>query len=138
MTKQHQDARGFHLLEILIVLMIMIIMSQWMFVNYQQFLARGKRHAAASALYTLSSALEDYALQHGSYRQATFSALGVSEFAVNHQYQLLLERIDDQYFQIGAQPLANQARIDSACGKLMLSSTGVKSVSGNKSVEECF
>lgn len=133
-----QRIRGFHILEILIVLVIIIIMSQWMMMNYQQFLARGKRHAAASELFTLASALEEFAMLQGSYKNATLANLKVDEFVVHHQYQLRLDQTEDFYFQISALPLGNQAQADSDCGKLILTSTGVKKVSGKKSADLCW
>lgn len=135
---RHPQLQGFHLLEVLVVLVIVTIMSQWMIMNYQSFLARGKRQAAASELYALASALEEFAMLHGGYRHATFADLKVSELVVRHQYQLRLEKIEDQYFKIAALPVGNQAQVDGDCGKLMLTSTGVKSVSGKKSVDECW
>lgn len=135
---EHHKSAGFHLLEILIVISIIGILSGWMITNYQTFFAKAKRHTAAASLYSLASALEEYAMIEGNYESATLARLHADEFVANHSYQLKIDDLDSQAFKISARPLAAQAQIDAACGNLILTSSGVKAVSGHKRLEECW
>ena len=130
--------KGFSLLEMLVVLAIMGITSHWMVNQYQSFIAVEKRRAAIATLLNLAAALEEYALIHSSYAEATLSNLHVAQLPAQQRYVLHINFTNTNHYLISAHPSADQAKYDINCGNLLLSSDGEKSVSGNSSWRQCW
>jgi prepilin-type N-terminal cleavage/methylation domain-containing protein len=130
--------RGFSFIEIIIVLAMIAIMSHWMLGSYQGFIAAAKRREAENTLLTLASALEDYAVQRGSYSGATLRKLHLSALAANHDYEFKIIHADHHAYLIAALPVNRQALIDDQCGTLYLTAAGEKRVSGKTSAAHCW
>lgn len=136
--KKHQKLFGFHLLEILITLALTAIMSQWMLGKYQYFIADARRQEAKQALLALASAMEEYGLQQNGYTDATLQKCHIKAKVAANNYELSIRSATQQRYLISARPLGKQARLDSVCGVLTLTSTGEKSVSGSAPVTQCW
>ena len=137
MYAQHKK-NGFHLIEILIVLALTSIMSQWVLRSYTTIIAKERRREAEHALFSLASALEDYAIKHESYAGATLHQLKFPSHVASDNYELVINFARENEYLISAHPLARQAEIDTRCGILLLTSTGEKNMSGAGSPRECW
>lgn len=133
----HQN-NGFHLLEILITLSIIAIISTWATSHYQTLIASTHRRETEHALIALASALESYALENGSYADASLIKLKISPHTANKTYKLKIQSATDRSFKISAEPLHQQAAYDNFCGTLSLTSTGEKSNDGAAEVKDCW
>jgi len=129
---------GFHLLEILITLSIIAIISTWATSRYQSLIASTHRREAEHALIALASALESYAIENGSYREASLTKLKVSTLTANNTYKLQITTVTDRGFIISAQPQDRQAVNDDRCGTLALTSSGEKIIDGTADIKECW
>lgn len=129
---------GFHLIEILIVLAITSIMSHWMLSSYTKVIAKERRREAEHALYSMASALEEYAVEHATYAGATLRQLKIPSRVAGNNYKLMINSARQYTYVISAHPLAQQAEVDARCGILLLTSTGEKSMTGAGSQQECW
>jgi type IV pilus assembly protein PilE len=130
--------KGFHLLEILIVLTIIAISGGWVLGNYQSFLVFERRSEAKTALLKLAASLEDYALIHGSYTDATLLACNITSLVADNFYLLQIDIADTFHYHLSAIPRSTQAKLDTQCGALSLSSNGEKNISGTKTWQHCW
>jgi type IV pilus assembly protein PilE len=130
--------RGLHLIEVLIVLALIAISSQWALGHYEQISAHQHRITAQGALYELAMALEEYALENQTYAGATLQALGVKTRVASRQYILTIDKANDVRFVISARPQTPQDMRDQDCGVLSLSSEGDKLASGSRSSRSCW
>lgn len=137
MRQLHQN-NGFHLLEILITLSIIAIISTWATSKYQTLIASTHRREAEHALIVLASVLESYALETGSYSDASLTKLKISTFTSNKTYKLKIVNATDRSFMISAEPMHQQAINDNQCGTLSLTSTGEKLNDGTAEVKDCW
>jgi prepilin-type N-terminal cleavage/methylation domain-containing protein len=129
--------RGFHLLEVLIVLALFAVMSQWVLASHEQELALARRKEAAAALYALAAALEDYAFANRGYNGASLAQLKIKSLTSGEFYELqIVDARMDRYI-IAAHPRKRQATLDTECGTLTLTSTGEKRA-GGKHNHHCF
>lgn len=129
---------GFSLMELLIALCILGILSVISFASYSSYFVTAKRQEAIITLNQVAAALEQYAVTHESYQGATLSKLGFPEIVAHDQYQLALNTLTNNAYTIEATPLASQAKRDSHCGTLSLTSSGIKGISGDGKLETCW
>jgi Tfp pilus assembly protein PilE len=130
--------QGFHLLEILATLCIIAIISSWTLSNYQRLIASEHRHEAEHALFALASAMESYAMENGTYEDATLEKLRIPHTAANNAYELHITIATNQNFIIAATPRHQQAEIDHACGTLSFTSSGEKKIDGSANLQDCW
>jgi type IV pilus assembly protein PilE len=129
---------GFSLLEILITLAIISILASFCFPLYSQHLTEERRLEAKIALEKLAATLENYYTVHNTYQNANLAQLGFSTFIANNNYKLAIIISAENAFTLTATPLANQAQQDILCKTLTLNSNGVKSISGNGKLSDCW
>src|SRR3990167_2314662 len=99
---------GFHLIELLVVLTIISILSLISLPIYSQYLVQAHRLEAITTLSKLAIAMEDYHIQHHTYRGVTLADLGFSDTTGKQDYQLRIKNIADENFLLLASPLSNQ------------------------------
>jgi type IV pilus assembly protein PilE len=122
---------GYTLLELLVVFVIIAILSALAAQIYVDHLIAIRRADAQLALLKLSTALEDYYLQHNTYEGASVRNIGIASRSPQGFYQLsfILEN-NGQSYRAKAQPLGAQAKQDKACGTLVLFTDGRRSYEG--------
>ncbi|OGT54417.1 MAG: hypothetical protein A3F43_04865 [Gammaproteobacteria bacterium RIFCSPHIGHO2_12_FULL_42_10] len=130
--------QGFHLIEILITLVIVFILTTMSLPIYSHYMVSTRRLAAKTALSTLSIAMERYHFLHDSYENATLEQLHLQNTANTQDYQLQIQRANQQTYQIAAIPQNNQAQKDQHCGALILNEKGERSITGSGTHEECW
>lgn len=129
---------GFTLFEILLVLALIGILSQFAVSNYQFLTARTKRRDAEIALTMLADRLEEYAVRNSSYRGVTLSKLNIHPKISAGAYTLHIDEADTSTFLISAHPVGRQTQLDQQCGTLLLNALGDKRISGNGSIAGCW
>lgn len=129
---------GFTLFEILLVLALIGILSQFAVSNYQSLTASTKRRDAEIALAMLADRLEDYAVRNGGYRGVTLIKLKIQPKIAGGAYTLRIDEADTSSFLISAHPAGRQTHLDEQCGTLSLNALGDKRISGNGSIAGCW
>ncbi len=127
-------SRGFHLIELLIVLCLIAILFSFTIPNYSEHLANTRRLIAKTALMKLAGQMEAYFIEHNSYQGADFKQLNLPEWAADKHYQLFIQAATASQFVLAAVP----TQLDARCGTLMLNSRGEKRISGPGKLEECW
>lgn len=130
--------QGFHLIEVIILLSILMIVSQQLVGNYQHHIAARYRQQATTTLYNLGSKLGTYGLEKMSFEGATLARLKQEQFIANNRYQLSIRSLTKSTYVIVATPQQKQLNSDIACGTLGLTSNGDKFVTGHAPIANCW
>ncbi len=121
--------RGFTLIELMIVIVVIAILAAIAIPNYQDYLVRSRRTAAEAAMQDVAGLQERYRLDNRAYA-STLAQLGyVVPPEVDDHYDLAIVVVAPGY-SIRATPTGGQLSSDTQCGTLTLTSTGGKSASG--------
>ena len=129
---------GFTLVELLITVVIIAILAAVGYPSYIDFVVRGHRQAARSALYRLADRQEQFYLDNKRYAADLAELLNTAEDSLglyrdgqfvaadagDRTYVVTMEDADDISYTLSADPQLIQAERDTDCGKLSLTSTG--------------
>ena len=129
--------RGFHLIEMLIVICLAALLTLISVPIYSHTMLQAHRLEATLALQKASLSLEYYYNEHGTYAGANLIALHIQTDIAHHQYEMRLEHADNLDFLLIAQPLEKQTA-DVACGTLTLNALGIKNIRGHGNAFECW
>lgn len=129
--------RGFHLIELLIVLSLISIITCIAVPWYAKHLIRTHRFEAEVVLNQIAVALEKEFIVHHRYDAISLSSLGFAEYIAKNHYRLSMKNLEDSY-ELQAIPQGEQIEKDKSCGTLILKNNGEKQISGPASVEECW
>ena|SRR3989338_8337717 len=129
--------KGFHLIEILIVLAIVGILAAFSIPLYSQYRMQERRQEAAQILSQLAIAMEKYQVEQNTYQDATLNLLHFKELIADHRYQLIIQSATENDYFLVAKPLETQAEND-PCGALTLNSRGEKGITGTEKIEDCW
>lgn len=130
--------KGFHLIEILITLTILMILLAVSIPTYSHYLVCEKRLEAEAALGKLAILMEHYHIEYNTYQGATLTELKMPQHIAKDNYQLIIQSVNDNDYLISAIPLGDQAEKDDACRTLTLNSLGQKRISGSGNLNECW
>ncbi|WP_297528577.1 type IV pilin protein [Thiohalobacter sp.] len=147
MTMTHSlRARGFTLIELMIVVAIVAILASLAYPSYRQHVLRTNRADCAAVMLEAASALERYYSANNSYAGAAVGANGIPSTCPKDaaatggtpHYNLSLVLSNGSLaYTLTATPTSSQSA--DACGNLTLTQTGVKGRSGSgKSVADCW
>ncbi|OGT41999.1 MAG: hypothetical protein A3F42_04350 [Gammaproteobacteria bacterium RIFCSPHIGHO2_12_FULL_37_34] len=128
---------GFHLIELLATLVIVSILAFISVPLYTPYLVQARRMEATITLSKLAIAMEQYYIEHHTYRGATLTTLHFPNQTGKNHYQLAIRNHDND-FTLLATPHGFQAKHDLACNVLTLNSNGEKGMTGTGKVEECW
>lgn len=139
--------QGFTLIEVMVVVVIVGILAAIAYPSYQDSVRKAKRAEGRAALMQLMQQEERYYSQNTTYIAFSSASTEPNEIkfrwfsadnAAASSYEISAAACQGDVIQncvlLTATPgtaKVNQAYTDSACGNLMLTSTGVKTVSGD-------
>ena len=127
-------ASGFTLFELVIALAIIAVLTLAAFPSYETQLMQSRRSDATMALTTFAQKMERYALESGSYSDATTALYQENS---NQGYYLLSVTSDSSSYQLTATPTGIQTD-DSECGNFTLNELGTRGISGTTTVAQCW
>ncbi len=133
-------ARGFSLIELMIVVLVIGILAAVAIPAYQNYVTRATRTKATQGLMNLAGLEERYFYSNNTYT-GTLSALGVSSSGsycvdsctASRYYTITIPSATTTSYTLQAAPGGAQLTQDTACGTLTLTNTGVKAASGDPS-----
>lgn len=134
--------RGFTLIEVMIVVVVVAILAAIAFPQYRDYVVRSNRAVAKSLLTQVADRQEQFYVANKRYA-GNLSALGypANPFFVNRQghavaadggnavYRIVLEASTDATFRVAAEPQNAQTE-DAKCTKFTLDQTGQRLATG--------
>jgi type IV pilus assembly protein PilE len=136
-------SRGFTLLELLLVLVLVAILAALALPAFRQQSLRVHRSEAMTALLQLQLAEEKYYLRHGAYTGNIFSAppagLGLSASASGRYLLSVALAADAQSFIASATPAPSGGQeADHECFAFSINARGRRAVSGTRDARYCW
>jgi len=136
--------RGFSLLELLVVLVLVSVVAALALPGFRQQIARVHRTEAMTALLQLQSAEEKFYLRHNTYSRNITAAppvgLGLPAATSSNRYLLSVAVADDgQTFIATATPTrAGGQDADHECLAFSIDAHGRRAVSGTRDARHCW
>lgn len=129
---------GYSFFEILVVLSIVIIISTMSMSNYSRYFVKNRRLLAISMILKAASELEIFYERHYSYSEADLTTLGIATTTPDSSYiiRIVTKTADD--FVLAIIPQGRQALADQDCGTMTLSAKGIRTITGNSTIEQCW
>jgi len=134
---KHANTRGFHLLEVLLVLAIITLLILFAYPRYAAYMIQSRRIDAQVAILELANKMNEYYGQHHSYEHATLLQLDMSEYSPDHHYRLHIIEANANSYQIEAIPVGAQIK-DKQCGHYLYNQAGDKGITGEGKVDACW
>lgn len=128
--KANKKAKGFSLIELMIVLVIIGILATLAYPTYINQVRKGRRADAQAALYDLAQSMERYYTAANDYSTATLGNGGIFPNALPKDrtqkfYKLLIdEETSQNYYKVTAVAIADTVQAGDACPSLWLDSIG--------------
>ena len=130
-------ARGFTLIEVLIVCVVVGVLTAIALPSYQNQIQKSRRSDAKSALVGAAGQMERYFTERGTYATATLGSGGVyAATTQNGYYTLSLANLTVSTYTLRAAPAGPHA--GDPCGIMTYTDQGVKGVTGSLSVSQCW
>ncbi|THF65890.1 prepilin-type N-terminal cleavage/methylation domain-containing protein [Pseudothauera nasutitermitis] len=131
-------SRGFTLIEVMIVVVIVGILASIAYPSYQQHVLKTRRALATGCLLELSQFMERYYTTNMSYAGAALPNTSCRGDLGNfYTFQFAANQPTATTYLINAVPQGAQQR-DTLCGTLGLNHTGTRTEGGTGSVAECW
>lgn len=153
LTTRATWARGFTLIEMMIIVVIVAILAGIAMNSHQNSVLKTKRKAALGSLYSLVGEQEEYFVNNKGYAtdltDLGYGATGAAAdpYYINDQgdtststdgaYKITFASATARAFTLTATPINSQVK-DTQCAALSITSTGSKSVTGSLAATDCF
>lgn len=137
MKRQQYLNRGFTLVELMIVIIVLSILASIAYPSYSQYVLRANRSEGQAMLNDAAARQERYFAQNNVYVTATtdISKLGRSATSTSGKYALTVSSTNGYTFT--ATPQGGQAK-DTGCGNLTLDAAGTRGRSGTTPINDCW
>ena len=130
-----KNSRGFTLIELMIVIVIVGILASVALGYYRDNVISANRTEGRSALQTAAATLEKCRSQYGSYNNANCN---YANFTTESSFYDITGAIQATSFTLTATPVSGQTQAnDTDCTTMTLTNTGVKGGTGANS-SECW
>ena len=144
--KYRYSARGFTLLELMIVVAIVAILSAIAYPSYSKYVVRTRRTAAAGCLSEYANYMERFYTTNQSYNTAGGVAANATlptmdcatQTVAYYTYDDSPGTLTSNAYTVEAVPIGAQLAADTQCGTLQLNQTGARSVTGTGTVAQCW
>jgi type IV pilus assembly protein PilE len=136
--------RGFTLLELLIVLVLVGVVAALALPGFRQQMARVHRTEAMTALLQLQGAEEKFYLRHNAYTSnisdAPPAGLGIPTATSSNRYLLSIAIADDRqsFIATAAPALGGGQEADLECLAFSIDARGRRAVSGTRDARHCW
>lgn len=139
--------RGFSLLELLIVMLILSIIAAFALPTYRRYVIATNEKAAMAKLMELATSLESHKSQYGTYKSSFIKQLEADNAQLpasgDARYTLAIDSTAtdgySQTYTITATPTAFGQQNDSHCGELMLDNFLIKkAIKDSVEVFDCW
>ncbi|HEX8596398.1 MAG TPA: type IV pilin protein [Pseudomonas sp.] len=131
-----KTARGFTLIELMIVVAIVGILAAIAYPSYTEYVKRTHRAEIASLLSEQTQALERHYSRTGQYTDVAASggtAAVTLTLSAGNAYYIITPVRAAQTFTLTAAPAATSVMKGDKCGSFVITNTGERSLSGNAS-----
>lgn len=129
MTKPSTNVRGFSLIELVIVLLIIAILSAIAIPSYRQYVVRANRVDAQRSLMDLAARQERFFYSRNAYA-TVLGDLGANSSVAGTNYTVAPPSATSTAFTITASAIGSQQKSDQACQTLTITNTGVQGSTG--------
>jgi len=129
-------ARGFTLIELMIVVAIVAILAVIAYPAYGDYIMRARRTDATRALTEAASAMERYFSQNQRYTSADLAAI-YADTSPDGYYALTLNVAGPNAYTITATRQGSQTH-DTGCGNFTINQASQRTVSGSLTPKECW
>ncbi|RUQ95605.1 type IV pilin protein [Legionella septentrionalis] len=125
--------KGFSLIELLVVLLIIGIITTIAYPSYREYITRARRSDGQAALLNLASRMERHYSEHNTYQTATIGTGKSTDVLSSNAspegwYVVAITSATESNFTLRATPVRAQATSDTRCQALTLNSLGVKGI----------
>jgi type IV pilus assembly protein PilE len=129
-------ARGFSMIELMIVLVIISILAAIAIPSYRQYMLKGHRSEATRALQDIASRQENYYFSNNEYAD-NLGDLGATSSIAGSYYTIAIASASSTDYEITAAARGTQTQ-DGACTAFALHRSGAKGSSGSGATEICW
>lgn len=137
--KSGKRARGFTLIELMIVVAILAILAAIAYAAYGNYVVSSRRAAAAACLSEVAQFMERYHTTNQTYEGATLPALGCrTELARFYTFGVTAGATATTFAITAAPQGQQQAKDNAKCGTLGLNHSGTKSATGSAGAAGCW
>lgn len=125
----NNSARGFTLIELVIVVLIVAILAAVAIPSYRRYIVRSHRVDAQSALIDLAARQERYFYSNNAYADA-LTSLNATKDMAGDRYEMSIAVATSTAFRVEAKALNDQAKNDPDCQTLSLNNLGAQGSTG--------
>jgi type IV pilus assembly protein PilE len=129
MTKPPTNMRGFSLIELVIVLLIIAILSAIAIPSYRKYVVRANRVDAQRSLMDLAARQERYFYSNNAY-SSTLVGLGANSSVAGAYYTVAPVSATSTAFTMKATAVGSQLTSDKQCQTFTITNTGVQGSTG--------
>ncbi|VXB45491.1 Pilus assembly protein PilE [Luteimonas sp. 9C] len=143
-TARSRFARGFTLIELMVVVAVVAILASIALPSYQDSVRKSRRAQAKADMVELAQRFERFHTVNNTYEGFWAGAFGAANASVASPSTqgatvayLITSEATPNTFTLTSEPQGNQTQ-DTRCGTLGMTNTGVKSETGTGSLSDCW